>query len=115
MPHHNQSIQERVIALAEEGNLTAAEAGRRYGAPDRTARRWLERRYRETGETIRRAGTGFWRVSSQAEDARLVDVARENPFLKSVQLKRNTAFPCCPRTVRKAGLRSRSAAVKEKL
>jgi hypothetical protein len=29
MPHHNQSIRERVIALVEEGNLTAAEAGRR--------------------------------------------------------------------------------------
>jgi hypothetical protein len=58
-------------------------------------------------------------VSSQAEDARLVDEARENPFLDSVQLKRNTAFPGCPRTVRnrmtEAGLRSRSAAVKERL
>jgi hypothetical protein len=58
-------------------------------------------------------------VSSHTEDARLVDEARENPFLNSVQLKRNTAFPGCPRTVRnrmtEAGLRSRSAAVKEKL
>jgi hypothetical protein len=58
-------------------------------------------------------------VSSQAEDARLVDEAREYPFLSSVQLKRNTAFPGCPRTERnsmtEAGLRSRSAAVKEKL
>jgi hypothetical protein len=47
-----------------------------------------------------------------------VDEVRENPFLKSVQLKRNTAFPGCPRTVRsrmtEAGLRSRSAAVEEK-
>jgi hypothetical protein len=42
MSHHNQSIQERVIALVEEGNLTAAEAGRWYGIPDRTARRWIE-------------------------------------------------------------------------
>jgi hypothetical protein len=54
-------------------------------------------------------------VSSQAEDARLVDVARDNPFLNSVQLKRNTSFPGCPRTVRnrktEAGLRTRSAAV----
>jgi hypothetical protein len=62
---------------------------------------------------------GFWRVSSQAEDAQLVDEAWENPFLNSVQLKRNTAFPGCPRTVRnrimEAGLRSRSAATKEKL
>jgi transposase len=99
MPHHNQSIRERVIAVVEEGNLTTAEVGIRYGVPDRTARRWIER-YRETGETSRRAGTGFWRVSSQADDARLVDEAREIPFLNSVQLKRNTAFTGCPRTVR---------------
>jgi hypothetical protein len=48
-----------------------------------------------------------------------VDEARENPFLNSVELKRNTAFPGCLRTVRnlmmEAGLRSGSAAVKEKL
>jgi transposase-like protein len=85
MPHHNQSIRERVIALVDEGKLAAAEAGRRYGVPDRTARRWIER-YRETGETNRRAGTGYWRVSTQAEVARLVDEARESPFLNSVQL-----------------------------
>jgi transposase len=84
MPHHNQSIRERVITLVEEGNLTAAEAGRRYDVPDRTAKRWIER-YRETGETSMRAGTGYWRVSSQAEDARLVEEARENPFLNYVQ------------------------------
>jgi transposase-like protein len=118
MPQHNQSIRERVIALVQEGNLTAAETGRRYGVPVRTVRRWIER-YLVSGETSRLTGTGFWRVSSQAADARLVDEARENPFLNSVQLKRNTAFPGCPRTVRnsvtEAGLRSRSAAVKEKL
>jgi transposase-like protein len=118
MPHHNQSVRERVIALVEEGTLTAAEAGRRYGVPDRTARRWIER-YREIRETSRCAGTRFWRVSSQAEDAQLVDEARKNPFLNSVQLTRNTAFPGCPRTVRnrmtEAGLRSRSAVVNEKL
>jgi transposase-like protein len=101
MPHHNQSIQERVIALVEEGTLTAAEAGRRYGVPDRTARRWIER-YRENGKTSRRAGTGFGRVSSQAADSRLVDEARENPFLNSVQLKRNTAFPGCQKIGRTA-------------
>jgi hypothetical protein len=118
MPQYNQSIPERVIALVEERNLTAAEAGRPYDVPNRTARRWTER-FRETGEKSRRAGTGFWRVSSQAEDALLVNEARENPFLKFVKQKRNTAFPGCPRTVRnrmtEASLRSRSASVKEKL
>jgi hypothetical protein len=61
IPHHNQFIQERVIAMVEEGNLPAAEAGRQYGFPDRTASELIER-YRETGETSRHAGTGFWRV-----------------------------------------------------
>jgi hypothetical protein len=58
-------------------------------------------------------------VSSQAEDARLVDETQENPFLNSVQLKRNIAFPGYLRTVRnrmtEAGLRSRSVAVKEEI
>jgi hypothetical protein len=58
-------------------------------------------------------------VSSQAEDARLVDDAWENPFLNSIQLKCNNAFHGYPRTVRnrmtETGLRSRSVAVKEKL
>jgi hypothetical protein len=76
-------------------------------------------RYLVSGETSRRAGTGFWGVASQAEDARFVDGAGDNPFLNSVQLKRNSAFPGCQRTVRnritEAELRSKSAAVKEKL
>jgi hypothetical protein len=58
-------------------------------------------------------------VLCQAEEARLVDEAQENPFLNSVQLKRNTAFPGCSRNLKNrmtvAGLRSRSAALKEKL
>jgi hypothetical protein len=66
MPHHNQSIRERVITLVEEG---------------------IER-YRETEETSRRPDTGFWHVSSEAEDTRLVDEARENRFLNSIQPKR---------------------------
>jgi hypothetical protein len=49
----------------------------------------------------------------------MVDEAWENPFLNSIQLKCNIAFPSCPTTVRnrmtEAGLRSRSAAVKQKL
>jgi hypothetical protein len=83
-------------ALVEEGNLTTAEAGRRYGVSERTVRRWTEQ------YLVKLVGALVWDfgVSSQAEDAWLVDEARENPFLKSVQLKHNTAFPGCPRTVR---------------
>jgi transposase-like protein len=97
MPHHNQPIRERVIALVEEGNLTAAEAGRRYGVPDSTARRWSER-YRETS---RRAGTGFWRVSSQADDARLVDEAREQPFFQFRPAKTQHLFLRLPENCKK--------------
>jgi hypothetical protein len=39
-------------------------------------------------------------VSSQAEDARLVDDARENPFLNSVQLKQH-CFPRLPENCKK--------------
>jgi transposase len=74
MPHHNQSIRERITAVVEKGNITAAEAGRWYGVLERTVRRWIER-YLVSGETSRRAGTGFWCVSFQAEDAWLVDKA----------------------------------------
>jgi hypothetical protein len=80
-------------------------------------RRWIER-YLVFGETSRLADTEFWRVLSQDEDARLVDEARENTFLNSVQLKRNTAFPGCPRTVNNRlteAVTSGSAALKEKL
>jgi transposase-like protein len=89
MPHHNQSIRERVIALIKEWNLTAAEAGRRYGVPDRIARRWIER-YLVSRDTSGR-WYGILALSSQGEDARLVDEARKSPFLNSVQLKRNTS------------------------
>jgi hypothetical protein len=86
MPHHNHSIRERVIALLEEGKLTAAEAGRRYGVP----------------VELRGGGSsGIWYlgklVGALVRDfgvsSRLVDKARENPFLNSVQLKRNTVSP----------------------
>jgi hypothetical protein len=114
MPHHNQSIREWVIALVEGVILTTAEAGKRCGVNDRTAMGWIER-YLVSGETSRRAGMGFWSESSQAEDAWLVDEVRGNTFFNSVQLKRNTTYQGCPRTVRnrkmEAGLRSRSAAV----
>jgi hypothetical protein len=119
MPHHNQSARERVIALVEEGNLPLQKLADGMAFLIELRGGGSSEWYWETGETSRRAGMGFWCVSSQAEDAQLVDEAQENPFLNSVQLRCNTAFPGCPRTVRnrmtEAGLTSRSAAVKEKL
>lgn len=118
MTHYDRSVRERVVGLVEAANLSATEAGRRYGVPPVTARRWL-RQYRETGEVGRRVGTGLWRVSTEAQDAELVNQAKETPFCSSVQLKRATNFPGCSRTVRNrlrdAGLRSHRAAVKDRL
>jgi transposase-like protein len=72
-------VSERFIALVEEGNLTTTEAGRQYGVPDRTARRWIELHF-VTEETSRCAGMGFWHVSTQAEDTRFVDEAEKIHF-----------------------------------
>lgn len=118
MPHHGRSIRERVVALVEAGNYSAAGAGREYGVSPSTASRWI-RQWRESGEVTRRPGTGSWRVSTEAEDDRLVAEARARPFMNSVQLRRSVNFPGSTHTVlrrlRDAGLRSRRAAQKQKL
>jgi hypothetical protein len=38
MAHHERSIRERVIPLAEKGGLSASAAGKLYGIPLSTAR-----------------------------------------------------------------------------
>jgi len=118
MPQHGQSVKERVIALVENANLSASEAGYRLGVPASTARRWVQQ-FRETGDVARRPGSGLIRVSSEAQDAELVYQAMENPFFNSTELRRVSHFPGCSRTVRNrlkdAGIRSRRAAVKERL
>ena len=118
MSHHERAVRERVVALVETGGFSATEAGRQYGVPKSTAIRWI-RQWRETGETSRKAGTGKWRVSTDAEDDRLVAEARARPFMNAVQLKRSTLFPGSRRTVlnrlKSAGLNSRRAAKKQKL
>jgi transposase-like protein len=80
MAHHDRSIRERVIALAEEGGLSASTAGELYGVPKSTARAWLQK-YRRDGQVGRRRGTGLWRVSSPAQDAALVAEVRRNPYV----------------------------------
>jgi len=65
MAHHDRSIRERVIVLAERGGLPASTAGELYGVPMSTAREWL-RKYRRDGQVGRRKEPGLWRVSSPA-------------------------------------------------
>jgi len=48
MAHHDRSISERVIALADEGGLSASTAGELRGVPKSTARAWLQK-YRSDG------------------------------------------------------------------
>lgn len=118
MPHEEQHTRERVVALVEAGGCSASEAGRRYGIPIRTATRWI-RQWRMSGDVSRRAGSGLWRVSTAAEDDRLVAEARSRPFATAVQLQRSVSFPGSSQTVlrrlKEAGLHSRRAAKKQKL
>jgi len=92
MAHHERSISERVIALAEKGGLSASTASEQYGIPMSTAREWLQK-YRRDGQVERRKGTGLWRVSSPAQDAALVTEAERNPFFSARDLKAATGFP----------------------
>jgi transposase-like protein len=92
MAHHNRSIKERVITLAEEGALSASTAGELYGVPKSTARAWLQK-YRRDGKVGRRSGNWLCRVSSPAQDAALVAEAQRNPFISARLLKAATGFP----------------------
>jgi transposase-like protein len=92
MAHHDRYIRESVIALAEEGGLTANTAGELWGVPKSTARAWLQK-YRRDGKVGKHGRTALWRVSSPAQDAVLVAEAQRNPFLSSRNLKAATGFP----------------------
>jgi transposase-like protein len=92
MAHHDRSILERVIALAEEGGLSASTAGELYGFPNSAARAWLRKYWRDV-QVGRRRGTGLWRVSDPAQDDALVAEAQRNPFVSARDLKAATGFP----------------------
>ena len=53
MAHHDSSIRERVISLAEMGGLSASTARELSDVPMSTAREWL-RIYRRDGQVGRR-------------------------------------------------------------
>jgi len=92
MNHHDRSIRERVIALAENGGLSASTAEELYGVPMSTATEWL-RKYRRDGQVGTRKGTGLWRVSIAAQDAALLAEAERKPFFSARDLKAATGFP----------------------
>jgi transposase len=81
MAHHDRSIHERVIAIAEKRELSASTAGELCGVPMSTAREWL-RKYRRDGQVGRRKGTELWCVASPAQDTALVAEAEEKPLLQ---------------------------------
>jgi transposase-like protein len=118
MAHHDRSIRERVIALAEEGGLSASTAGKLCGVLKSTAIAWLQK-YRRDGQVGRRRVTGLWYVSSPAQDAALVAEAQRNSFVSARDLEAATGFPGQKNTLilrlKEAGLRARYAAVKELL
>jgi hypothetical protein len=92
MAHHARSIRERVIALAEDGRLSASTEGEMCSVPKSTARVWLQK-YRKDGQVGRRSGTGLWRVSSPAPDAALVAESQTNPCDNARDPKYVTGFP----------------------
>ena len=119
MAHHDRSIHQHVIALAEEGGLSASTAGELCGVLKSTARAWLQK-YWWDGQVGRRRATGLWHVSSLAQDAALVaEAKRRNPFFSARDLKAATGVPWQRRMVilrlKIAGLRAQHAAVKELL
>jgi len=92
MAHHDRSIRERVIALAEKGGLSASTARDLYRVPMSTAREWLWKYWRD-GQVGRRKETGLQSVSSPAQDAALAAEAERNPFFSARDLKVATGFP----------------------
>lgn len=108
----------RVITLIENGNYSASEAGERCGVPARTARRWWKD-YQISGRMGRKGGSGRPRVSSEADDQRLLANIRANPFLSCRALRDISQFPGSGKTVTRrlkdAGLHCRRAAIKQVL
>jgi len=92
MAHHDRSIHEPVIFLAEEGGLSASTAGELYDVPKSTATARLQK-YQKDGQVGRCRGMGLWCVSSPAQDAALVAEAQRNPFVSARDLKAATDFP----------------------
>jgi len=90
--HNDRFILGRIIALAEEGGLSASIAGELYIVLKSTAKAWLQKYWGD--EQVRRPqGTGLWHISSPAQDAVLVAKAQRNPFISTRDLKSAT---CCP-------------------
>lgn len=114
----DRDIRVRVIALIENGNYTASQAGEMCGVPKVTARRWW-RQYQESGVIGRKGGSGRPRVSNAAQDQRLFENIRANPFLSCRQLREISQYPGSGRTVARRlkdiGLYSRRAAIKQPL
>ena len=110
-----ENIKERVLALVEEG-FSASQAAERYGVLPRTAQMWVKR-YRETGETGRRRGSGRRRITSPEEDQRLFAEAERMPFRTNRQLRQAAGFrgsrSTAARRLGEVHLHARRAAKKE--
>jgi 3-hydroxyacyl-CoA dehydrogenase len=108
MAHHDRSIHQCVIALAEKGGLSATTAGELYGVPKFTASTWLQK-YCKDGQVGRHRGTGLWRISNPAQDAALVANTHRNPFVSARDFKAATGIPAQKPTLlsrlKEAGLR----------
>ena len=117
MAHHDRSIHECVIALAEEVGC-ASIAGELYSVLKSTAVAWLQK-YRRDGQVQRHQGTGLWHVSSPAQDSALVAEAQRNPFISARDFKAATRVHGQKRMfilrLKEAGFRTRPVVVQELL
>jgi hypothetical protein len=90
MAHHDRSIHEHVVTIAEEVGC-ASIAGELYSVLKSTAGAWLQK-YQRDGQVQRHQGTGLWHVSSPAQDAALVAEAQRNPFISARDFKAAAGF-----------------------
>jgi hypothetical protein len=109
MAHHNRFVHEQVIALVEEGGLSASTAGEWYSVPGSMAKAWLQK-YQMDGQTGKRQGTRLWHISNPAQNAALIAESQRNPFTSERELNAATNFPGQKRMVisrlKEAGLRA---------
>lgn len=99
MPHLSQAEKLRVVTLLEEGWSERMVAAR-FDIPKSTIHNikkvWGERLSFERG-----VGSGRPRVSTEVENANLIQVLQENPFQSAVVAHAETNFPGSVRTARR--------------
>ena len=83
-----------------ENGYSAVAAARETGRDRRTVALWW-RRHNQEGHVNRQHGGGNRRSTSAAEDARIVEYAREAKFVTAAQIKEALDLDCSTDTIRR--------------